>query len=134
MQSRKEELKNELQQIRAKELEQELAKSEKLAGNVESIQKVEDAKADRYERQQSAKARRFVMAGDFILKFCIAVAVSVAFIYIIYTGSMASVEEELIGGSTKTSSLFNLLSVVGPLFGYVLSYYFGKNKVSSDGE
>ena len=134
METRKEELKRELQQIRAKELEQELAKSEELAGNVDAIQRVEDAKADRYERQQTAKSERLVMWGDFSIKFIIALFVSFAFIYIIYTGSMASVEEELIGGGSKTSSLFNLLSVVGPLFGMVLQYYFGSKKKSSNGE
>ena len=132
--TRKEELKDELNAIRAKELEQELAKSEALAGNVESIQKVEDAKANRYERQQAAKSARWIMFGDFSIKFSIALFVSAAFIYIIWTGSMASVEEELIGGGSKTSSLFNLLSVVGPLFGMVLQYYFGTKKKSANGE
>ena len=57
--------------------------------------------------------------------------------YIVYHGSMAPVVKstDLIGvTSSKGNGLFQLLSVVGPLFGMVLSYYFGKTKSSINGE
>ena len=143
--TRKEELQEELSSIKAKELELQLAELDEVEGSAFSIEKIESARADRLERVANAAAERDikireskshdkVMFGDFILKFLIAIAVSAAFIYIIYTGSMASVEEELIGGKSKSSSLFNLLSVVGPLFGMVLQYYFGSKKAASNGE
>ncbi len=132
--TRKEELLSELNDIKSKELQSELDKSYQLAGSADTVEKIQDAKAERYERQQSAKSHRWIMFGDFSIKFFIAFAVSGAFMYIVHAGSIASVDEELIGGTSKTSSLFNLLSVVGPLFGMVLQYYFGKNKAGANGE
>ena len=133
-QTRKEELQEELNLIRAKEIEIKLKEAEGLEDSAMTLEKVECAKADRYEKKIEAKTHRAVTLGDFALKFVIASAISGAFMYIVYAGSQASVAEELIGGTSKTSSLFNLLSVVGPLFGMVLSYYFGKSKSSVNGE
>ena len=143
--TRKEELQEELSSIKAKELELQLADLDKIEGSACAIEKIESARADRLERVANATAERDIrvresdghtkiMYGDFFIKFFIAIAVSASFIYIIYTGSMASVEEELIGGKSKSSSLFNLLSVVGPLFGMVLQYYFGSKKAAANGE
>ena len=153
---RKQELLDELNKIRGKEIEKQLIELDKTESSAVAIQHIEQAKAKsaldiecaktandlKIENAKSENKRkniehmthRAVTIGDFSLKFLIASAVSGAFMYIVWTGSMASVEEELIGGSSKSTSLFNLLSVVGPLFGMVLSYYFGKTKSSVNGE
>ena len=155
-QTRKQELQEELNNIRAQEIEAKLKESEELESSAIAIQqvqaakakselniattkadaelKVEMAKSDHAQKKIENKSHMFVTMGDFLLKFGIAFSISAAFLYIVYTGSMASVDEELIGGTSKTSSLFNLLSVVGPLFGMVLNYYFGKGKSSINGE
>ena len=144
-QTRKQELQEELNKIRALEIEKDLKVAEGVESSATAIQKIEASKAkaeleiacaraEIYEKKVEARTHRSVTIGDFILKFTIASAISGAFMYIVYAGSQASVTEELIGGASKTSSLFNLLSVVGPLFGMVLSYYFGKSKSSVNGE
>ena len=136
-QTRKQELQEELNSIRAQEIENQLLKEEELGSSAEAIQKSEDAKASRNERRIEAITHRAVTVGDFILKFTIAAAISGAFMYIVWAGSQMPITKasELIGASpSKDNGLFQLLSVVGPLFGMVLSYYFGKSKSSINGE
>ena len=136
-QTRKQELQEELNNIRAKEIEDQLIKDEELGSSVGAIQKAKDAEAIRNERKIEAKTHRAVTIGDFILKFTIASAISGAFMYIVYAGSQMPITKAsaLIGAApTKDNGLFQLLSVVGPLFGMVLSYYFGKSKSSVNGE
>ena len=156
MGTRRQELLEELNKIRSKEVNEQLINLESIEGSAIAQLELEKAKADHKVKLECAKAEheikvaeskaaisekkvesashKIIMIGDFLLKFFIAIIVSAAFIYIVFTGSMASVEEELIGAGSKTSSLFNLLSVVGPLFGMVLQYYFGSKKKSSNGE
>ena len=158
-QTRKQELQEELNKIRALEIEKDLKVAEGVESSATAIQrieaskakaeleismakadadlKVETAKSDNYQKKLESFSHRFVTMGDFMLKFCIASAISCAFMYIVYAGSQAPVVKasELIGASTtKDNGLFQLLSVVGPLFGMVLSYYFGKSKSSINGE
>ena len=136
-QTRKQELQEELNNIRAQEIETKLKEAEGLEDSAMTLEKVECAKADRYEKKIEAKTHRAVTLGDFALKFVIASAISGAFMYIVWAGSQMPITKasELIGASpSKDNGLFQLLSVVGPLFGMVLSYYFGKSKSSVNGE
>ena len=120
--NRKEELQQELDAIHKKEMAIKLNELNKLNESVESKIKLKDA-----------KAHDFVMKGDFIIKFCMALFVSVAFMYVVWTGNTMQMEPGLIG-SVPNNSNFELLSVLGPLFGLVLSYYFGTTKASANGE
>ena len=56
--------------------------------------------------------------------------------YVVVTGNMDAMEEpntfaQAVNGG---SGNFQLLSVLGPLFGMVLQYYFGTKKKSAIGE
>ena len=156
MESRKQELQKELNDIRAKEVETKLLEMEGLESSASAIQKIEQAKAkaeldiscakseaqlkidtsrsENSHKRMESMTHRFVTIGDFLLKFGIATAISISFIYIVYTGSIESLQEEFYPAATQSDTLFSLLSVVGPLFGMVLSYYFGKSKSSVNGE
>ena len=120
--NRKEELQQELDAINKKEMASKLKELDSLECSVNSKLKV-----------QEAKAHDFVMKGDFIIKFCMALFVSVAFMYVVWTGNTMETSNQLIG-SVPNNSNFELLSVLGPLFGLVLSYYFGTTKASANGE
>ena len=159
LQTRKQELQEELNKIRAQEIEIKLKESEELGSSAIAIQHIEASKAKAELEITTAKAdaelkidmskaqnnqkrlesatHRVVTIGDFFLKFSIAFAISSAFLYIVYAGSQMPITKasELIGAApVKDNGLFQLLSVVGPLFGMVLSYYFGKTKSSVNGE
>ena len=120
--TRKEELQQELDAIQRKEVEAKLKDLNNLEGSVDSQLKLADA-----------KGANFIMKGDFWIKLLIGAGVTFAFLFTVWKGTMVSVQEGVTGGS-ESSSLFNLLSVVGPLFGIVLQYYFGTKKKSSNGE
>ena len=125
MQSRKEELKKELKAIQDKEMAEKLKDLNHLEGSVESTLKLKDA-----------QSHRNIMYGDFFIKFAMALFVSLAFIHIVYTGNVDAMTEgqKLIGAKTVGNGNFQLLSVVGPLFGMILQYYFGTKKKSANGE
>ena len=135
MESRKQELLSELQEIKSKEIAIEVEKSTELAGGAENLIKLEEAKAKLYKEKQDAKVHTWVMGGDFLIKFLMALFIAVAFLYIVYTGNVEAMagSKSLIGESSGNGN-FQLLSVIGPLFGMVLSYYFGKSKASANGE
>ena len=119
---RKTELQQELDGIQRKEMEAKLQDLNSLECSIDSQVKL-----------QEAKSHRNIMYGDFIIKLLVAAFVSVAFMYVVVTGHWDSMEDGLVGG-TGGNGNFQLLSVLGPLFGLVLSYYFGKSKASANGE
>ena len=118
---RKLELQQELDIINKKEMEKKLKELNHLENSVESQLKLSEA-----------KSHKFVMRGDFIIKFFMAFAVSFAFMYVVWTGN--TMEPSNLIGSAPQDNNFQLLSVLGPLFGMVLSYYFGNTKASANGE
>ena len=120
--NRKEELQQELDAIQKKEM----------ANKLKELNSIESSVASQI-RLKDAKAHDFVMKGDFIIKFCMALFVSIAFMYVVWTGNTMETQPGLIG-SVPNNSNFELLSVLGPLFGLVLSYYFGTTKASANGE
>ena len=117
---RKLELEQELHAINKKEMEKKLKDLNHLDSSIESQLRLKDA-----------KSHDFVMKGDFIIKFLMALFVSVAFMYVVWTGN--TMDHSDIVGYPQDSN-FQLLSVLGPLFGLVLSYYFGTTKASANGE
>ena len=120
--TRKEELQKELSVIEEKELSVKLKEVQHLEGSIENKLKLE-----------SSRAHKYIMYGDFGIKFCMALFVSIAFMYVVWTGNTMETQPGLIG-SVPNNSNFELLSVLGPLFGLVLSYYFGTTKASANGE
>ena len=118
---RKLELEQELHAINKKEMEKKLKELNSIESSVESQLKLKDA-----------KSHDFVMKGDFIIKFLMALFVSAAFMYVVYTGN--TMEPTNFIGNPVQDNNFQLLSVLGPLFGLVLSYYFGTTKASANGE
>ena len=121
--TRKEELQQELVSIQKKELETKLEE----LGNLESSVKSQ-------VELVNAKSHRNIMYGDFVIKLAVALFVSVAFMYVVVTGHWDQMEDGGLIGSPAGNGNFQLLSVLGPLFGLVLSYYFGKSKASANGE
>ena len=134
MESRKQELLQELQEIKSKEIAIEVEKSTELAGGADSLIKVEEAKARISKEKKDALVHTWVMGGDFLIKFLMALFISVAFLHIVYTGAIDGMEKTNLIGESSGNGNFQLLSVIGPLFGMVLSYYFGKSKASANGE
>ena len=123
--TRKEELKQELSAIESKEMEARLTELNYIESSVESQLKLGEAKSHRH-----------IMYGDFIIKLLVAAGVTAAFMYVVVTGNMDAMEEpntfaQAVNGG---SGNFQLLSVLGPLFGMVLQYYFGTKKKSANGE
>ena len=134
MESRKQELLSELQEIKHKEVQAEIDKSTEMAGGAENIIKVEEAKVKLHKEKQDATVHKWVMGGDFLIKFLMALFISIAFLHIVYTGNEDAMSSTNLIGETSNNGNFQLLSVIGPLFGMVLSYYFGKSKASANGE
>ena len=132
-QTRKQELQEELNNIRAKEIEAQLIKEEELNSSSKVIQSAKDADAEREVKLKDVKSHNFIMRGDFFLKFFIAVTISAAFIYSVISGVSVQQETDLLGNSSSGSH-FQIISVLGPLFGAIIQYYFGKNKAGSNGE
>ena len=124
MSTRKEDLKKELKAIQDKEIAQKLKDLDGIEESIESKIKYQDA-----------VAHKWIMGGDFLIKLFVAVGVTAAFMHVVYTGNIDAMEsgKVLIDGSSGNGN-FQLLSVLGPLFGMVLQYYFGKNKAGSNGE
>ena len=120
--NRKQELQDELKGIEKKEMEKKLKELGHLEESVESQLKLKEAKSHSH-----------IMYGDFLIKLFVAVSVSAAFMHVVYTGNVDAMETNLIG-ETAPNGNFQLLSVLGPLFGMVLQYYFGKNKAGANGE
>ena len=120
--TRKEELKKELGVIEEKEMAVMLK-------DLKSLNETVDNKI----KYQDAIAHKWIMGGDFLIKLFVAVGVTAAFMHVVYTGNVDAMESDLIGGTAPNGN-FQLLSVLGPLFGMVLQYYFGKNKAGSNGE
>ena len=116
--TRKEELSKELEAIEKKEMAKKLEELKEVDGSIDSQIKM-----------KTAKAHDSVMYTDLTIKFLIAVAISIAFIYTVIQGVHNGST-----GSTKASVHFQMISVLGPLFGAVLQYYFGKNKAGANGE
>ena len=115
MATRKDELLEELQKIQQKELETQVTE----IGFTETSEQ---------------KNHNFVMRGDFLIKFIVALAISGAFMWIVWTGNVEAMEGAKGFSVGAGSGNFQLLSVVGPLFGMVMSYYFGKSKAAANGE
>ena len=122
MANRKEDLQAELKAIEKKEMAKKLE-------DVKTINEHVDNKI----KYQDAIAHKWIMGGDFLIKLFVAVSVSAAFMHVVYTGNVDAMESDLIGGTAPNGN-FQLLSVLGPLFGMVLQYYFGKNKAGANGE
>ena len=132
-QTRKQELQEELNNIRAKEIETQLIKEEELNTSSYAVQSAKDAESARALQESETKSHTFIMKGDFLLKFFIAVTISAAFIYSVISGVSVQQETNLLGNSSGGSH-FQIISVLGPLFGAIIQYYFGKNKAASNGE
>ena len=122
MSTRKEDLKKELKAIQDKEIAEKLKDLDGLKESVDSKIKYQDA-----------VAHKWIMGGDFLIKLFVAVGVTAAFMHVVYTGNVDAMEQNLIGEASPNGN-FQLLSVLGPLFGMVLQYYFGKNKAGVNGE
>ena len=122
--TRKEELKKELGVIEEKEM---AVKLKDLKGLNETV--------DNKIKYQNAIAHKWIMGGDFLIKLGVAVGVTAAFMHVVYTGNVEAMSGDggLIGAPAGNGN-FQLLSVLGPLFGMVLQYYFGKNKAGANGE
>ena len=134
MESRKQELLSELQEIKTQEVQAEIEKSTELAGGAENLIKLEEAKAKREKDREEATAHKNIMYGDFIIKLLVAAGVTGAFMHVVWTGNQEAMEASSLIGEAAGSGNFQLLSVLGPLFGMVLQYYFGKNKAGANGE
>ena len=134
MESRKQELLKELQEIKHKEVKAEIEKSTDLAGSADNIIKIEESKAKLHKEKKDSLVHVWVMGGDFLIKFLMALFISLAFLHIVYTGNVEAMEGTSLIGESTSNGNFQLLSVIGPLFGMVLSYYFGKSKASANGE
>ena len=115
--TRKEELEKELGAIHEKEMVKKLEEMKDIEGSVEAQLRI-----------KKEKMHKMVTEVDLALKFLIAVFVSAAFLFTIYHGVMHG------NSGTKASVHFQMISVLGPLFGAVLQYYFGKNKAGANGE
>ena len=155
METRKQELLKELNKIRSKEVNEQLLNLENVEGSaiaqleLEKAKidhkvkaecakadheiKVEEAKTAQYKVKQEILGHRNIMYGDFLIKLAVAAGVTAAFMHVVYTGNVDAMETNLIG-ETSGNGNFQLLSVLGPLFGMVLQYYFGKNKSGANGE
>ena len=120
--NRKDELQSELKAIEKKEMEKALCELNHLEASVDSKLKLKEAQSHSH-----------IMYGDFLIKLFVAVGVTAAFMHVVYTGNVDAMEQNLIG-ETSPNGNFQLLSVLGPLFGMVLQYYFGKNKAGANGE
>ena len=120
--TRKEELQQELDGINKKEMASKLKDLSSLNESVDSKLKL-----------QEASTHKWIMYGDFSIKLLVAIGVTAAFMHVVYTGNVDAMESDLIGGTSPNGN-FQLLSVLGPLFGMVLQYYFGKNKAGVNGE
>ena len=120
--TRKDELKQELDAINKKEMEKKLEELHSIESSVKSQVKLSEV-----------KSHRNIMYGDFAIKLLVAAGVTIAFMHVVYTGNVDAMETNLIG-ETAPNGNFQLLSVLGPLFGMVLQYYFGKNKAGANGE
>ena len=134
MESRKQELLSELQEIKTQEVQAEIEKSTELAGGAENLIKLEEAKAKREKDKEEATAHKNIMYGDFIIKLLVAAGVTGAFMHVVWTGNQDAMAASSLIGEAASSGNFQLLSVLGPLFGMVLQYYFGKNKAGANGE
>ena len=157
METRKQELLNELNKIRSKEVNEKLIELENVEGSAIAQLELEKAKADHKVKVECSKAdheikvatakakldkekndsraHNWVMGGDFLIKFLMALFISVSFLHIVYTGNVDAMSEgQILVGESSGNGNFQLLSVIGPLFGMVLSYYFGKSKSSANGE
>ena len=122
--TRKEELQQELSSIENKEMEAKLTELNHLESSVESQLKLTEA-----------KSHRNIMYGDFAIKIAVAFGVTAAFMHVVYTGNAeAMTNDSEFGLVSASNGNFQLLSVLGPLFGMVLQYYFGKNKAGANGE
>ncbi len=108
----------------------ELLKELQIINNKELKDKVDKIG---YSKTEEQKAHNFVMRGDFLLKFIMASGILASFVWIVYTGNVDAMEEKGFSVGSGGGN-FQLLSVVGPLFGMVLQYYFGKNKAGANGE
>ena len=119
---------------RKAELQDELAAIEKkeMAAKLEDVKHINEH-VDNKIKYQDAIAHKWIMGGDFLIKLFVAIGVTAAFMHVVYTGNVDAMESDLIGGTAPNGN-FQLLSVLGPLFGMVLQYYFGKNKAGANGE
>lgn len=121
--SRKLELKTELDAIHKKEMAEKVEEMAKIDGSIDSKIKI-----------ANVRMHNGIMFGDFMIKFFMALFIALAFFYTVYTG----VNDESAGLVTKTTIKsnvhFQMISVLGPLFGAIIQYYFGKTKSASNGE
>ena len=122
--TRKEELKKELGVIEEKEMAVKLKELKGIESSVDNQLKLKEAKSHSH-----------IMYGDFLIKLLVAIGVTAAFMHVVYTGNVDAMSGDgsLIGAPAGNGN-FQLLSVLGPLFGMVLQYYFGKNKAGANGE
>lgn len=120
--SRKLELQEELKKIHQKEVEKELSNYDK------AIKDRFDITEDKVKLAEIGMKKKMAL-GDFIIKLSVALGVSASFFYIVVTGhEMPIVDAIEYMPANKSSNKFSILSVVGPLFGMVLQYYFGKRQ------
>ena len=121
--SRKEELHDELLVIKEREMKSRLDEMAELEESVEARIRVRHA----YTHDN-------IMVGDFVIKLLMALCIAGGFFYTVYTG----VNDESMGIVSKTTVKsnvhFQMISVLGPLFGAIIQYYFGKNKAGANGE
>ena len=115
--SRKEELEKQLKIINDKEMADRLEELKHIDGSIDSQIRI-----------SQEKTHDNIMMGDFLIKFFMAIAVAGGFFF--------TVKEGVLNGNVgaKASVHFQMISVLGPLFGMILQYYFGKNKAGSNGE
>ena len=122
--TRKEELQKELDAIKSKEMATKLKDLNSLEASVDS-----------QVRLAETKSHRNIMYGDFAIKIAVAFGVTAAFMHVVYTGNAEAMSDpNTFQQAVSSNGNFQLLSVLGPLFGMVLQYYFGKNKAGANGE
>ena len=117
MMTRKEELSKELEAIEKKEM----------AKKLEDLKHI-DSSMDSKIRLQKEELHEVAIKTDLAIKFIFAFFIGAAFLYTIWHG----VQNGHVGA--KASVHFQMISVLGPLFGAVLQYYFGKSKAGANGE
>ena len=115
--SRKEELEKQLEAIENKEMAEKL----------EELKHI-DSSLDAKIRLKKEELHEDAIKTDLFIKGFIAFFTGAAFLFTIYHG----VQHGHVGA--KASVHFQMLSVLGPLFGAVLQYYFGKSKAGANGE
>ena len=114
---RKQELQEELSRIQEAEIRKKLDEMQSVESGIQAKLQLE-----------KEEMHHNVIKVDLFIKTVIALAISIAFFYTVVQGVHHGTS------GTKASVHFQMISVLGPLFGAVLQYFYGKSKAGANGE